>query len=289
MTIAPDARPQDPAAALQADGSMVVRSRLSPSRASDFLTCPLLFRYRTIDRRPEPASPAMVRGTVVHAVLEDLFERPAAERTLEAARTMLPGAWDRCRTEDPRLDELFPDLDAPEHAAWLASAADLLTTYFTLEDPTRLEPAAREERVEHRLDDTVTLGGIVDRIDVAPDGRIRIVDYKTGKAPSEQFEDKALFQMKFYALVVWRTRGVMPALLQLMYLADGQVLRHVPTEAELEATERKIGAIWEAVAQAVERGEFVPRRGSLCRFCAHQDVCPEFGGTPPPLPTLSVG
>ncbi len=267
---------------------MVVRSRLSPSRASDFLTCPLLFRYRTIDRRPEPASPAMVRGTVVHAVLEDLFERPAAERTIEAARTMLPDAWERCRAEDPRLDELFPDRDAPEHATWLASAADLLTTYFRLEDPTRLEPAAREQRVEHRLDDTVTLGGIVDRVDVAPDGRIRIVDYKTGKAPSERFEDKALFQMKFYALVVWRTRGVMPSLLQLMYLADGQILRHEPTEAELEATERKVGAIWAAVAEAVERGEFVPRRGSLCSFCAHQDVCPEFGGTPPPLPPMSI-
>ncbi|MFZ1669602.1 MAG: PD-(D/E)XK nuclease family protein, partial [Candidatus Nanopelagicales bacterium] len=43
---------------------------LSPSRASDFLTCPLLFRFRAIDRIPERPSSAAVRGTLVHAVLE---------------------------------------------------------------------------------------------------------------------------------------------------------------------------------------------------------------------------
>ena len=55
------------------DGVDVVGS-LSPSRAGDFMTCPLLYRYRTIDKLPEPSSPDAVRGTVVHKVLEDLFD-----------------------------------------------------------------------------------------------------------------------------------------------------------------------------------------------------------------------
>ncbi|WP_296606109.1 PD-(D/E)XK nuclease family protein, partial [Nocardioides sp.] len=54
-----------------------VLGALSPSRAGDFLSCPLLFRFRTIDKLPEPFSPDAVRGTVVHKVLEDLFDLPA--------------------------------------------------------------------------------------------------------------------------------------------------------------------------------------------------------------------
>ena len=58
---------------------------LSPSRAADFKQCPLLYRFRTIDRLPQAPSSAATRGTVVHAVLERLFDLPAAERTVEAA------------------------------------------------------------------------------------------------------------------------------------------------------------------------------------------------------------
>ena len=51
-------------------------------------------------------------------------------------------------------------------------------------------------------------------------------------APSPLFEDKALFQMKFYALVLWRLHGVVPRLLQLVYLGDGEVVRYAPDEAD---------------------------------------------------------
>ena len=55
------------------------RPALSPSRASDFKQCPLLYRFRAIDRLPEPSSTAQVRGSVVHAALEQLYALPAAE------------------------------------------------------------------------------------------------------------------------------------------------------------------------------------------------------------------
>ena len=123
----------------------------------------------------------------------------------------------------------------------------MLERYFTLEDPSRLEPAERELYVETLLDSRLLLRGFVDRIDVAPDGAIRVVDYKTGRSPGEMFEAKALFQMKFYALVIWRTRGVVPAMLQLVYLGNGEMLRYVPDERDLLATERKVEAIWRAI------------------------------------------
>jgi putative RecB family exonuclease len=261
-----------------------VLGSLSPSRAADFKTCPLLYRFRTIDRLPQTPSKAAARGTVVHAVLEEIFELPAAQRTLEAARALVPGAWQRVLAEAPEVAALFADdADGSELADWLAGAADLVDNYFALEDPSRLEPAAREERVEIIIDG-LRLRGYVDRIDVSPAGDIRVVDYKTGSTPREAFEAKALFQMKFYALVLWRTRGVVPRQLRLMYLADTDTLSYAPDADELARFERTLKAIWAAIERATQTGDFRPSPSRLCDWCDHQALCPEFGGTPPPFP-----
>jgi putative RecB family exonuclease len=257
---------------------------LSPSRAGDFMTCPLLFRYRTIDRLPQEPSSAAVRGTLVHAVLERLFDLPAAERTPESAATLLAPEWARLQEAEPEVAGLFAD--EVELASWLTSARRLLDGYFSLEDPRRLDPAEREAYVEVVLPGGLRLRGIVDRLDVAPTGDLRVVDYKTGRAPGEAFEGKALFQMKFYALVLWRTRGVVPRRLQLMYLGDREVLAYSPDESDLLATERKLLALWEAIERAVQARDFRPRPSKLCDWCDHQAFCPEKGGTLLPWPEV---
>src|ERR1700743_3995312 len=124
----------------------VRRPALSPSRASDFKQCPLLYRFRAVDRIPEKPSKAQVRGTVVHSVLERLFALPVAERVPEAADGLVAPAWADLVTERPELAELFAGPDDPELAAWLASASELLAGYFALEDPRRLRPEACELR-----------------------------------------------------------------------------------------------------------------------------------------------
>jgi putative RecB family exonuclease len=255
---------------------------LSPSRAGDFLTCPLLYRFRVIDRLPEPPSPAAVRGTLVHAVLEHLFDRPAAGRTPEAARSLVAPEWERLTAEEPGLAELFEG--EAELAAWLEGAGIMLDRYFQLEDPRRIEPAHRELSVEADLASGLHLRGYIDRLDVAPGGEIRIVDYKTGTSPPEEFEARALFQMRFYALAIWRTQGQVPAMLQLMYLGNGEIVRYQPDESDLLATERKVEALWQAIERALRSGDWRPRPGRICEWCAHQAICPAFGGTPPPLP-----
>jgi putative RecB family exonuclease len=261
-----------------------IRGSLSPSRAADFKACPLLYRFRCIDHLPETPSRVATRGTLVHAVLEALFDLPAAERTLTAARALVPTAWQRVLAEAPEAESLFAaDADGSELAEWLDSAGSLLENYFKLEDPRRLEPAAREERVEIIVDG-IRLRGYVDRVDVSPAGDIRIVDYKTGTSPREAFEAKALFQMKFYALVLWRTRGVVPRQLRLMYLADTDTLSYQPDSVELERFERTLRAIWAAIERATLAGDFRPNPGRLCEWCDHQALCPAFGGTPPPFP-----
>ncbi|MFY1670780.1 RecB family exonuclease [Plantactinospora sp. WMMB334] len=260
-----------------------VTASLSPSRAADFKTCPLLYRLRSIDRLPERASVEQARGTLVHAVLERLFDLPAERRTPAAAAELVAPQWDRLVAEQAELAELFIGGDR-DPTGFLASARELLDGYFTVEDPRRLEPAERESLVSTVVDDQLLIRGYIDRLDVAPDGALRVVDYKTGGAPREAFEARALFQLKFYALVLWRTRGVVPRVLRLLYLKDAEVCDYTPDAEELVRFERTVLALWRAIEQATRAREFRPRPSRLCDWCSHQAHCPAFGGTPPPFP-----
>jgi len=256
---------------------------LSPSRASDFMQCPLLYRFRVIDRLPSPPSPAAARGTLVHSVLERLFDLPAAERTPDAAAALVGPQWQQLVETEPELAAMLETDENRTEDSWFAEAVQLINTWFVLEDPTRLEPAERELYVEAEFDG-LTLRGYVDRLDVAPNGALRVVDYKTGRSPSEHFEAKALFQMKFYALVLWRLRGVLPQMLQLVYLGNSELMRYSPDEADLVATERKVKALWTAIERAATTGDWRPRTSRLCDWCDYKHLCPAWGGTPPPLP-----
>ncbi|MFI2781792.1 RecB family exonuclease [Streptomyces sp. ALB3] len=252
------------------------------------MQCPLLYRFRVIDKLPEKPSEAATRGTLVHAVLERLFDAPAVDRTPPKAKALIPGQWDRLLEAKPELSDLFEGDPAGERlAGWLSEAERLVERWFSLEDPTRLEPAERELFVETELDSGLKLRGVIDRVDVTPTGDVRIVDYKTGKAPRPEYAEGALFQMKFYALVVWRLKNVVPRRLQLVYLGSGDVLTYDPVPADLERVERKLLALWDAIRTATETGEWRPRPTKLCGWCDHRSVCPEFGGTPPVYP-LSV-
>jgi len=259
---------------------------LSPSRANDFKTCPLLYRYRTIDRLPEPPSVEALRGTIVHEALERLYDLPRGSRTVDHAYNLMAGAWTSVLLEDEGAAALFGSEDEIE--AWLASGRALIDRYFELEDPNSLEPAEREVHVEHKLPNGLLLHGFVDRIDQAVTGELRIVDYKTGRSPKAGFEENAFFQLKFYALVIWRSRGIVPKALKLIYLGNSETLPREIEEHDLMATERSISAIWLAIRKNHQSGNWPATPSRLCDWCNFKKICPAFGGTPPPLPEDSL-
>jgi len=256
---------------------------------------------------------------LVHAVLERLYDLPAASRTPDAATSMLAAEWAKLLEADPDIQQIVTELrnrspaagplldPAPDHSPhlasavasdvttdaevisrWLATAGGLLDSYFTLEDPTRIQPVGRELMVEFDLGDGPVLRGIIDRLDATADGDLRVVDYKTGVTPREAFEAKALFQMKFYALVLYRTRGVVPRQLRLLYLGDRDMLRYAPDADELDRFERTLRAIWAAIQTSIDRQDFRPSPGRLCSWCDYQALCPAWGGTPPPYPMAAA-
>ncbi len=254
---------------------------LSPSRANDFKSCPLKYRFRVIDRLPEPPSEAAARGTLVHAALESMFGVSPEGRTVDFVGSVLPDLWTDMVRRRPELADLVPE---SAHEQWFAAARSLLRRYFDLEDPTRFSPRQCEVRVEVAIGDGIPTRGFIDRIDVSPDGLWRIVDYKTGCSPAPAYADEAMFQLKFYALMLYRLHGVVAARLRLLYLGDGRVVEHTPDEGSLLAFEETVGRLWDAIQRAAATGDFRPRPSRLCDWCHFKPLCPAFGGTAPPYP-----
>ncbi|SDS06413.1 RecB family exonuclease [Corynebacterium timonense] len=252
---------------------------LSPSRASDYKQCPLLYRFRAIDKLPEEKTEAQVKGTLVHAVLEEMHGWPREERTYPAAVKRIRPQWESMLDDDPSSADPITDT----HQLFVDTRA-LLRGYFEMENPLGFDSYKQEMYVSTVLPNGVPVRGFIDRVDIAPTGEVRVVDYKTGKKPLPRYSADAQFQMRFYALVYWRLFGKIPTQLRLMYLKVADSLFLTPSREELEYFERDLGDLWQKIAGDGVEGTYRPRHTKLCGWCSFQAICPVFGGTPPHYP-----
>jgi putative RecB family exonuclease len=261
--------------------SLTLPRSLSPTRVTSFTDCPLAFRLRTIDRLPEPPSPHATKGTLVHRVLERLvWEHPGPERTTGVAAAELERAWTELQ-EDPEYAAL--ELDDQAAAAFLADAAQLVTNYFALEDPSHLDAAGVELCLEADLGG-LRLRGIIDRLDLDATGDLVVVDYKTGRAPGERYEKARLTGVHLYALLCEQALGKLPVEVRLLHLREPLSITAVPTIQTLRGQRARTLAVWKAIERACERDDFQPRPSPLCGYCGFHAWCPAFGGVPPEFP-----
>jgi len=253
-----------------------VPTSLSPSRVESFTSCPLAFRFSSIEKLPEPPSPHATKGTLVHRALELLLGAEPQERTGELAHQCLDEAVAEMR-EHPDLADL--DLSPEDEAAFVADAHVLVDAYLALEDPSAITPIGLELHLEAQVGGLL-MRGIIDRLEEDAEGSLVVTDYKTGKAPSVQYEQGRLGGVHFYAFLCEQALGRRPVLIRLMYLRDGTVIEAQPTDRSVRFLPKRTEAVWRAIGRACETGEFKPRPSRLCPSCAFQDWCPAFGGDP---------
>lgn len=251
---------------------------LSPSRASDFKTCPQLYKFKSIDRIPTEPTPHQARGTTAHLALERLFTEPAPLRTPERLYDLFREAWAEIKPEE--YPDLFATLD--EERAWGIESLGLLAAYYGIEDPTSFEPEELEMDLTAEMG-SITIRGILDRMERITeqnaDGSTRellvITDYKTGKAPPEQYAHKAFFALKIYALLIRVTRGITPDRVRLLYLNGPTEYTMDISDAQLDAMERQLHALWDAIQKAIDSDVWPARTSALCDWCDFKDtLCP---------------
>ncbi len=261
---------------VESDPAFPIPTSLSPSRVSSFTTCPMQFRFSSIEKLPEAPGVATTRGTIVHRALELLFVRPADDRTPDALDHDLSTALDEYR-EHPDYAGLRLDDDAA--AAFDRDCRALIERYFAMEDPASVREIGLELRMEAQVG-SLKLRGVIDRLELDDDGELVVTDYKTGRAPSGNWEQKSLAGVHFYSFLCEAVFGRRPSKIRLMYLKSGETIETVPSEQSVRFITTRTTAVWSAVERACTTGDFRPRPSKLCDYCSFQRWCPAFDGIP---------
>ena len=273
MTVLADAVPTETTAG---GPPWVVPASLSPSRVESFLSCPLAFRFASIEKLPDLPSVSSTRGSLVHRALELLFVNPAPERTPSALESAVEAAIAEYRTHP---DFTLLGLPPEQTEQFDAECRTLARNYLEMEDPTLIREIGLELRLEAAVGDLM-LRGIIDRLELDADGELIVTDYKTGRAPSPNWERKSLSGLNFYSFLCESLFGKRPAAIRLMYLSSKETITATPSEQSTKFLTTRTTAVWKAVATACERDDFRARQGPLCSYCSYQQWCPEFGGRP---------
>jgi putative RecB family exonuclease len=251
---------------------------LSPSRLSDFQTCPRRYQYASIERIPQPASYATAKGRFAHYVFEQLFKLEPEDRTIDNAREFIAPAVAEILTDDVRADI---GMDDAMLAKLVAETDSILTTYFLMEDPT----VVASEGVELRLGATVNgapLFGILDRLDRDADGTLAIVDYKTGGLPNRNYDSQTFANAELYAALCEASLGEKPKKIRLMYVAKGETIERDVSDVVVKARSNSASNAWGRIKQYYDDGDFpATPSNNACRFCSYKDLC-RSNGVPVP-------
>ena len=261
----------DPAGvgAVGEDGQPSPPHRLSPSGAATFEQCPRRWRFRYVDRLPDPPGVEALIGTFAHRVLEHLMQQHPSRRTKDDARRIARASWPEMSGSDDYRDLELSDEQA---RAFRWQAWKAIEGLWHLEDPTGVDVQATEQQVSVTLDG-VPFRGVVDRVESEPDGLV-ISDYKSGRAPTARYAPGRLQQVLLYAAAVAAETGEQPVRAQLLYLGQ-RIVATAVTPVELGGAVEQLKSTWGAIADACQTDDFSARPGPLCGYCAYAERCPE--------------
>jgi putative RecB family exonuclease len=242
---------------------------LSPSSASSFDGCPRRWKFKYVDRLPEPSGQAALVGSFAHLVLEHLCQLQAPERTLDGAKALARALWEDFEAEDDYISlELSPD----DARAFRWNAWQCVAGLWELEDPANVDVVSTEEKVRTTLGE-VPFVGIIDRVDQVNDELV-VTDYKSGTLPGIRWREDKIQQVMLYAAALHAETGEMPRSARLIYLKQSIV--DIPvTQVKIDEAIGQLSATWANLASACSADEFEAKPGVLCGWCPFAEQCPE--------------
>ncbi len=261
----------DPAGvgAVGQDGRPSPPKRLSPSGAATFEQCPRRWRFRYVDRLPDPPGVDALVGTFAHRVLELLMAQHPGRRTKDDARRIARASWSEMSGSADYRDL---ELDEAQEKEFRWKAWRAIEGLWDLEDPAEVDVRSTEQQVSVTLDG-VPFRGVVDRVESEPDGVV-ISDYKSGRAPSPRYSAGRLQQVLLYAAAVAEETGEQPVRARLLYLGQ-KIVATAVTEVELAGAVEQLKSTWCAIGDSCSTDDFSARVGPLCNYCPYTELCPE--------------
>jgi DNA helicase-2/ATP-dependent DNA helicase PcrA len=233
---------------------------LSASALDNYKNCPLRYKLRYDWRLPEEAGAALQFGNAMHLALKAYFDgvqagRPPDEQTViacfldEFAKAVIPEQFQ---------SEMYESQGREQLAAFLSS--DLA------------RPAGEVLQTEKKF--SIEIGGArvrgrLDRLDDIGDGRVQVIDYKTGKPKTQDIADDSL-QLSIYALAA-KSMGYEPASVVFINTENGAAVESQRSEKQLKDAEEEV----KGLAQRIADGDFAPKPGGGCAWCSYHSICPK--------------
>lgn len=257
----------------------VNRPYLSPSTADAVLSCPARMAADRATPRAKDVMGAAELGTAAHLVLDRLFQLPPGRRDTRHAMRILT-AMSVEEPADERDDDYAKLLgtDPVRIGLWLSAVSQGYSGLWGIEDPAEVDVECTERRVSGIKIGRVPFKGIIDRTDNVPGGKLRVVDYKTGRPklrPNPRFEDSQGEQVRAYSLALRALTGKTPASAHLYYTAPGGGARRVTTTTrDLQRTQIRLEEAWDTLRGVVDASTFPTKPSGLCGWCPLVNACP---------------
>jgi len=243
---------------------------LSYSKINTFNICPLKYYFTYIEKKKSPPSYHLSYGASVHNALRILH-------------TNFP---DLKVVEEKDIEELLSRDDVWIRDGYISSeqemelfekALDKVKKYVEKNKDFRGKIIATEYNISGFISGLKFIGRL-DRIEQTPDGKIDVLDYKTGKSFIDEEGLKSNLQAIIYYLLCKRNWGKKFGSFYVYYLERNEMVRFVPEEKNIDAA---IELIKETV-KSIKLAQYQPTPGPLCSWCDFAEICPERKSLPDP-------
>lgn len=236
---------------------------LSYSQLDTFLTCPLQYKYRYIVKIPVPPAAALTFGDTIHRTVKAFYDGVAQgeKPTYHYIVSLYDRFWSSLGFGDRVYEKKVHD-----------HGQELLKGFIEKGFDKNRIPSKLEESFKIKITPYLTLGGKIDRIDPLPDGKIEIIDYKTGQAPKSKDVTKDL-QLTVYAMAA-RDEGILKRkpedVIVSFYFFEGQEkISASRTQEQLDTAKEFIAK----TANEISTSDFRPTPGKHCDFCEFRLIC----------------
>lgn len=247
-------------------------TRLSFSRVDTYERCPLLFRFRYVDKLPSTPSPDLSWGSAIHAALEAWWSQKLP--TPPPVEVLYRALYDRWE------DAGFAEMERERKLEWYRHARDVLARHHELYSADYRPAVACEQWFELDIGDDVAVRGSIDHVARTASGGLGIVDWKTNRRARTRGEVANSLQLAIYTLAARELWGREPEWVALDFVVPGLRVTVDRSEIDVDGALQRIRAV-----AAKVRDELFPARPSpLCDWCDFRRLCPAFDGDGPDVP-----
>ncbi len=235
----------------------------SYSQLGTFKTCPLQYKYQYLLKVPSTPSSAQSFGDTVHQTLQRFYTQWLKDNSLGVKQAIeifksvwIPLGYASTLHEQIRKNE----------------GEQMLRDYFTKFHPPVNPILGLEKFFKIKINHNLYISGKIDRVDGNKSGTVEIIDYKTGKKPSDRELKKSL-QLSIYALAatdpgLYRKK-LEDVVLTFYYFQDMEKISAERSTEDIDKVKDEIVK----TAENINSGIFPPNPGKICDFCSYRIIC----------------